>query len=45
MKNVLFSSDHETLNALADRIFATAKAFGHNDDDESLLLISQVQQQ
>ena len=39
MKNVLSSSDQETLNALADRIFATAKAFGHNDDDESLLLI------
>ncbi len=39
MKNILSSTAHETLNALADRIFATAKAFGHSEDDESLLLI------
>lgn len=39
MKAVLSSTDHETLNALADRVFETTRKFGHTDDDESLLLI------
>jgi hypothetical protein len=39
IKNVLSSTDYEMLNALAERIFAAAKGFGHGDDDESLLLI------
>jgi len=39
MKAVLSSTDHEPLDAVADKVFAAAKAFGHNDDDESLLLI------
>lgn len=39
MKDVLSSTDHEPLNTLADRIFATTRAFGRSDDDESLLLI------
>ena len=39
MKAVLSSTDHEPLDAVADKVFAAAEAFGHNDDDESLLLI------
>ena len=39
MKAVLSSTGHEPLDAIADKVFASAKAFGRNDDDESLLLI------
>jgi hypothetical protein len=39
MKAVLSSTDHEPLDATADRVFMAAKMFGHNDDDKSLLLI------
>jgi hypothetical protein len=39
MKAVLSSMGHEPLDAVADRVFAAAKAFGRSDDDESLLLI------
>jgi len=39
MKAVLASTNHEPLDVVADKVFAAAKAFGHSDDDESLLLI------
>lgn len=39
IKAVLSSSEHETLRALADRILQAARAFGHTDDDESLLVV------
>jgi len=39
MKAVLPSTNHEPLNAVADKVFAAATAFGHTDDDKSLLLI------
>jgi hypothetical protein len=39
MKTVLSSTDHEPLNGLGNRIFEATRAFGHTDDDQSLLLI------
>ena len=39
MKTVLSSTDHEPLNCIADRVFGATRAFGHTEDDESLLLI------
>ena len=39
MKAIVSSSGSEPLPALADRIFQATTAFGHTDDDESLLLI------
>jgi hypothetical protein len=39
MKAALSSNDFKTLTTLADRIFEATRAFGHTDDDESLLLI------
>ena len=39
MKAVLSSTNHQPLNSVADTVFSAAKAFGHIDDDESLLLI------
>lgn len=39
MKRVLSSTGDRQLSAAADNVFATTKAFGETDDDESLLLI------
>jgi len=39
MKTALVFNGDEPLRAVADRIYASAKAFGRTDDDESLLLI------
>ena len=39
IKAVLSSSEHETLRALANRILQAARAFGHTNDDESLLVV------
>jgi len=39
MKAVLSSTDHQPLNAIADKVLAATEAFGQTHDDESLLLI------
>lgn len=39
MKAILSSTDHHPLTTVADKVFSATKAFGHTDDDESLLLI------
>ncbi|HEY6370268.1 MAG TPA: PP2C family protein-serine/threonine phosphatase [Candidatus Sulfotelmatobacter sp.] len=39
MKTILSSTDRSPLSAVADRVFEATRAFGHTDDDESLLLI------